>query len=50
MIYKKNVSSNVLAINDDYQINLVSDSLVYEDGQKLLMKNFEYIPLLKQND
>lgn len=50
MIYKKNVSSNVLAINDDYQINLVSDSLVYENGQKLLMKNFEYIPLLKQND
>ena len=50
MIHKTNVSSTVLAVNEDYEVNLLVDSIIHKDGQKLLMKNFEYIPILKQND
>ena len=45
--YYENVSTDVLATTDNYTINLSSDSILINNKNKLLMKNFDYLKKLK---
>ena len=46
-VYYENVSTDVLATTDNYTINLSSDSILINNKNKLLMKNFDYLKKLK---
>lgn len=39
----ENITSDIMATNDNYTINLSIDSLILNDKTKLLMKNFDYL-------
>ena len=45
--YYENVDQDVFVSNKNYKVNLSSDNLIYNDKQKLLMKNFDYLKKLK---
>lgn len=45
--YYEDVLSDVLAKSDDFTINLSSDSIILNNKNKLLMKNFDYLKKLK---
>lgn len=50
MTVLKRVTDDVLAKHGDYTINLGIDGIIHNDGSKLLMKNFDYLKKLEQND
>lgn len=47
MYYLPNVTDNVYVETNKYKINLSIDSITYKDKEKLLIKNFTYLDLLK---
>jgi hypothetical protein len=50
MTHMKRVTQDVLAKHGEYTINLGIDGIIHKDGSKLLMKNFDYLKKLEQND
>lgn len=48
IMYFESIDENVLASGDNYIVNLGIDAIIYKDGQKLLMKNFDFLKKLEQ--
>lgn len=45
--YYQNITKDVFVLNDNYKINISSDNMIYNNKEKLLMKNFDYLKKLK---